>query len=260
MCYLKFISSWVYCCYLVVQLCPTLCDPMDCSLPGSSVHGISQARILEWVAISLDVSFPFISWYNELKPVGHIRKKRTWPTLFLPPAKAALSDMWVSSPHDMSRAWTGICPFSTLSWKPCFLGLQQMCWKPTQRCWRLPLGGGAQPPPVARATVPSHLPPWAMGALTQRPRWLTHVGMKLRSLWSRWNRLYSTEYTQSPLPMRPGTDSTEATPPSALSPLRPDHPAPSPLSPGSSPLINHLHKNPHLRWRETQLGQGGSKS
>ena len=34
------------------QLCPTLCDPMDYSLPGSSVHGISQARILEWVAIS----------------------------------------------------------------------------------------------------------------------------------------------------------------------------------------------------------------
>ena len=36
---------------LVTQLCPTLCDPMDCSLPGSSVHGILQARILEWVAI-----------------------------------------------------------------------------------------------------------------------------------------------------------------------------------------------------------------
>ena len=35
---------------LVAQLCPTLCDPMDCSLPGSSVHGILQARILEWVA------------------------------------------------------------------------------------------------------------------------------------------------------------------------------------------------------------------
>ena len=34
------------------QSCPTLCDPMDCSLPGSSVHGILQARILEWVAIS----------------------------------------------------------------------------------------------------------------------------------------------------------------------------------------------------------------
>ena len=36
----------------VAQSCPTLCDPMDCSLPGSSVHGILQARILEWVAIS----------------------------------------------------------------------------------------------------------------------------------------------------------------------------------------------------------------
>ena len=36
----------------VAQLCPTLCNPMDCSLPGSSVHGILQARILEWVAIS----------------------------------------------------------------------------------------------------------------------------------------------------------------------------------------------------------------
>ena len=30
---------------------PTLCDPMDCNLPGSSVHGIVQARILEWIAI-----------------------------------------------------------------------------------------------------------------------------------------------------------------------------------------------------------------
>ena len=38
---------------LVTQLCPTLCDPMDCSPPGSSVHGILQARILEWVAIPL---------------------------------------------------------------------------------------------------------------------------------------------------------------------------------------------------------------
>ena len=37
---------------LVAQLCLTLCDPMDCSPPGSSVHGIFQARIMEWVAIS----------------------------------------------------------------------------------------------------------------------------------------------------------------------------------------------------------------
>ena len=36
---------------LVTQLCPTLCDCMDCGLPDSSVHGIPQARILEWAAI-----------------------------------------------------------------------------------------------------------------------------------------------------------------------------------------------------------------
>ena len=36
---------------LVIQWCLTLCDPMDYSLPGSSVHGIFQARILEWVAM-----------------------------------------------------------------------------------------------------------------------------------------------------------------------------------------------------------------
>ena len=40
------------CCCLVTKSCPTLCSPIDCSLQGSSVHGIFQARILEWVAIS----------------------------------------------------------------------------------------------------------------------------------------------------------------------------------------------------------------
>ena len=38
-------------CVLVAQSCPTLCDPMGCSPPASSVHGILQARILEWIAI-----------------------------------------------------------------------------------------------------------------------------------------------------------------------------------------------------------------
>ena len=37
----------------VAQLYPSLCDPIDCSPPGSSIHGIFQARVLEWVAISL---------------------------------------------------------------------------------------------------------------------------------------------------------------------------------------------------------------
>ena len=38
-------------CMLSLQSCPTLCNPMDCILPGSSVHGILQARILEWVVM-----------------------------------------------------------------------------------------------------------------------------------------------------------------------------------------------------------------
>ena len=42
----------------VAQSCPTLSDPMDCSPPGSSVHGIFQARVLEWVAIAFSASAP----------------------------------------------------------------------------------------------------------------------------------------------------------------------------------------------------------
>ena len=45
------------CAYIVAQSCPTLCDPMDCSQPGSFVHGIPQARILEWVVISLSRTY-----------------------------------------------------------------------------------------------------------------------------------------------------------------------------------------------------------
>ena len=48
--YQKVIAVCVY--VLVAQSRPTLCDPMDCSLPGSSIHEILQASILEWIAIS----------------------------------------------------------------------------------------------------------------------------------------------------------------------------------------------------------------
>ena len=47
-----YIYMYVYLCVLITQSCPTLYDPMNCSLPGSSVHGILQARIQEWVVIS----------------------------------------------------------------------------------------------------------------------------------------------------------------------------------------------------------------
>ena len=47
----------------VAQSCPTLSDPMDCSLPGSSVHGIFQTRVLEWGAIA----FATVEYYSAVK-------------------------------------------------------------------------------------------------------------------------------------------------------------------------------------------------
>ena len=51
----------------LTQLCSTLCDPVDCSLPGFSVHGILQERILEWVTIS----------FSNLKLYGDLNRKET---------------------------------------------------------------------------------------------------------------------------------------------------------------------------------------
>ena len=48
----------------VAQSCPTLCDPMGCSLPGSSIHGILQARVLEWVAIAFSYGESSINVYK----------------------------------------------------------------------------------------------------------------------------------------------------------------------------------------------------
>ena len=45
----------------VAQSCPTLLDPMNCSLPGSSVHGIFQERVLEWGAIAFSMCLPMLS-------------------------------------------------------------------------------------------------------------------------------------------------------------------------------------------------------
>ena len=55
----------------VAQSCPTLRDPMDCSLPGSSIHGIFQARVLEWVAIAFSTMqetwVQFLGWDDPLE-------------------------------------------------------------------------------------------------------------------------------------------------------------------------------------------------
>ena len=55
----------------VAQSCLTLSDPMDCSLPGSSAHGIFQARVLEWVAIAFSLhNGPLLSFYKECIWIG----------------------------------------------------------------------------------------------------------------------------------------------------------------------------------------------
>ena len=64
----------------VAQLCLTLSNPMDCSLPGSSVHGIFQARVLEWGAIAfsvlLDREFKTIQFFVGVSAFSQIKEFR----------------------------------------------------------------------------------------------------------------------------------------------------------------------------------------
>ena len=77
-------------CCLVSKSYPTLCDPMDCSLPGFSVHGISQARILKWLAISFSrISSPPWDWTCIFRIAGGFFTTELpgKPTLVLEPQK-----------------------------------------------------------------------------------------------------------------------------------------------------------------------------
>ena len=67
---------------LVAKLCPTLCDPMDCSPPASSVHGIFQARTLEWAAISSCRGF------SQPRDQTHVSRVPCTGRQALPPAPA----------------------------------------------------------------------------------------------------------------------------------------------------------------------------
>ena len=73
------IKTLTYATSEAAQSCPTLCDPMDCSLQGSSIHGIFQARILKWVAIS---SSRGSSWPRGRTPVSRSAGRRftAWAT------------------------------------------------------------------------------------------------------------------------------------------------------------------------------------
>ena len=63
----------------VAQSCPTLCDPVDCSLPGSSIHRILQARILEWVTISFSRGSSQPRDWTRVSRIGG-RRFNSWAT------------------------------------------------------------------------------------------------------------------------------------------------------------------------------------
>ena len=128
------LSSWKEKESEVAQSCPTLCDPMDCNPPGSSVHGILQARILEWGAISLSRSSSLPrDWARVSCMAG--RRFTVWATSegpvssWLPCRKDAVS----GSPSPRPAPWSLPAPASG----PHLLG--SMCSAPTVSV--LPLGG-----------------------------------------------------------------------------------------------------------------------
>ena len=61
-----------------LQLCPTLCNPMDCTLPGSSAYGIFQARVLEWGAIAFSSCSYYLMPNSALDLKGLVNEIATW--------------------------------------------------------------------------------------------------------------------------------------------------------------------------------------
>ena len=91
----------------VVQLCLTLHDPMDCSLPGSSVHGIFQARVLEWSAIALGLGEPFFFTKGAQRSGGskHLHAESFYMDHSLPgPGKSWIMSLLIPKPEDL-RHW-----------------------------------------------------------------------------------------------------------------------------------------------------------
>ena len=72
--------------------CPTLCDPMDCNLPGSSVHGILQARILEWVVMP---SFRGSSQSRDWTQVSDVSCIGRWFIYHQPPSNHSCPPLWL---------------------------------------------------------------------------------------------------------------------------------------------------------------------
>ena len=89
-----------FCYFLVSQSCLILCNPVDYSLPGSSVHGISQARILEWVVIALG------RW---------IQRLAVWNLLTRAEAEVAINWLLLFVVQPVSHVWLFAIPWTAAS-------------------------------------------------------------------------------------------------------------------------------------------------
>ena len=99
------VCLWIIWCVRaqLLQLCLTLCDPINCSWPGSSVHGILQARILEWVAIP----FSRGSSWSRVKPVSLTSLNwQVGPLPLVPPGKPWIIGHLIKRQSDLlSPGW-----------------------------------------------------------------------------------------------------------------------------------------------------------
>ena len=142
----------------VAQSCPTLSDPMDCSLPGSSVHGIFQARLLEWGAISFSVHLLYCRqilyrWANNCS-WPHKQLSRTkillffalWPMPFSS-QRLLRSSAWTSSTSHTAPAHAFIY-FYLYPAMPALLSFQRK-WSPFSGFWLIPS------PVPAKSTPPT---------------------------------------------------------------------------------------------------------
>ena len=98
----------------VAQSCLTLCDPMDCSLPGSSVHGIFQARVLEWGAIAFSLQTDWLPLSQGTRmvssgmSVGVASGHGTWPlTAARPVGGDFLRSAWGEEREEEEEEETG---------------------------------------------------------------------------------------------------------------------------------------------------------
>ena len=99
----------------VTQSCLTLSDPMDCSLPGSSIHGIFQARVLEWGAIAFSevVLYLLLNIFITLAQFW-IREGNGTPLQYSCLENPIDGGAWYATVHEVTKSWTRLGNFTSL--------------------------------------------------------------------------------------------------------------------------------------------------